>query len=311
MPTARVNRFAPRAQRVLAIASRWRDRSVNPCFPWCFRRSATAVVRALSRTVRHFVVHRLCESGSSNPCRLPIRASPLGSHHAAVRPHSRTEPTRVSIGINGASSLLRTPIVRRPARVRTASALDVDGRLATDAPPRDVRAATRRLRQNPARIDRWDRTKTTSRLTSADTSEEATQRTPSPRRRAPEGFDRWRKESAIGGVGTGIARGLQAVFAPPADEIAIVAEVPGEPPDADTRLRVILDPDDPTKSIAVVPAPPADPPPGAAPCARSCRAFAEVRAAGTRTNVDSRRPPDLPSVISDTCVRFIRGAVNP
>ena len=31
---------------------------------------------------------------------------------------------------------------------------------------------------------------------------------------APEGFDRWRKESAIGGVGTGIARGLHAVFAP-------------------------------------------------------------------------------------------------
>src|SRR5271154_4813903 len=75
-----------------------------------------------------------------------------------------------------------------------------------------------------------------------------------------EGFDRWRKESAIGGIGTGIARGLQAVFAPPAHEIAVVAEVPGEPPDADTRLRVILDPDDPTKSIAVVPAAPVDPP---------------------------------------------------
>jgi hypothetical protein len=61
------------------------------------------------------------------------------------------------------------------------------------------------------------------------------------------GFDRWRKESAIGGIGTGIARGLQSVFGSPRQEIAIVAEVPGEPPDADTRLRVILDPDDPTK----------------------------------------------------------------
>ncbi len=69
------------------------------------------------------------------------------------------------------------------------------------------------------------------------------------------GFDRWRKESAIGGIGTGIARGLQSVFGSPPQEIAIVAEVPGEPPDADTRLRVILDPDDPTKSIAVVPSP--------------------------------------------------------
>jgi len=77
---------------------------------------------------------------------------------------------------------------------------------------------------------------------------------------AQEGFDRWRKESAIGGIGTGIARGLQAVFAPPPDEVVIVAAVPGEPPDADTRLRVILDPDDPTKSIAVMPVAPVDPP---------------------------------------------------
>lgn len=84
---------------------------------------------------------------------------------------------------------------------------------------------------------------------------------PEPGDEAPQGFDRWRKESAIGSVGTGIARGLQSVFGSPRQEIAIVAEVPGEPPDADTRLRVILDPDDPTKSIAVVPAPPADPPP--------------------------------------------------
>jgi hypothetical protein len=76
-----------------------------------------------------------------------------------------------------------------------------------------------------------------------------------------EGFDRWRNESAIGGVGTGIARGLQAVFGTPQQEIAIVAEVPGEPPDADTRVRVILDPDDPTKSIAVIPAASEPPPP--------------------------------------------------
>ena len=56
-------------------------------------------------------------------------------------------------------------------------------------------------------------------------------------------------------LGTGIARGLQAVFAPPADEMVIVAAVPGDPPDADDRVRVILDPDDPTKSIAIVPRP--------------------------------------------------------
>jgi len=73
---------------------------------------------------------------------------------------------------------------------------------------------------------------------------------------APSGFERWRSESALGAVGTGVARGLQAVFAPPADEIDIVVSVPGEPPDADQALRVVLDPDDPTKSVAIVPGQP-------------------------------------------------------
>lgn len=73
------------------------------------------------------------------------------------------------------------------------------------------------------------------------------------------GFDRWRNESALGAFGTGIARGLHSVFASPVDEVVIMASVPGDPPDADDRLRVILDPDDPTKSIAIVPDPPADP----------------------------------------------------
>jgi len=77
---------------------------------------------------------------------------------------------------------------------------------------------------------------------------------------APGGFDRWRTESALGSIGTGVARGLQAVFAPHVDEVVIVASVPGDPPDADDRVRVILDPDDPTKSVAIVPEPPADPP---------------------------------------------------
>jgi hypothetical protein len=76
----------------------------------------------------------------------------------------------------------------------------------------------------------------------------------------PSGFDRWRKDSALGSVGTGIARGLQNVFAPPVDEVVIVAAVPGEPPDAAERVQVILDLDDPTKSVAIVPDPPADPP---------------------------------------------------
>jgi hypothetical protein len=76
------------------------------------------------------------------------------------------------------------------------------------------------------------------------------------------GFDRWRRESALGGLGTGVARGLQAVFAPPVDEVVIVASAPGDPPDADERVRVILDPDDPTRSVAIMPRVPSDPPAG-------------------------------------------------
>ncbi len=68
----------------------------------------------------------------------------------------------------------------------------------------------------------------------------------------PEGFERWRRDSAVGSVGTGIARGLQYVFQPPQDEPVMVAPVPGDPPDPD-RIQVILDPDDPTKSIVVIP----------------------------------------------------------
>lgn len=69
---------------------------------------------------------------------------------------------------------------------------------------------------------------------------------------AAEGFERWRRESAVGTVGTGIARGLQSVFAPPPNQPAIVASVPGDPPDPE-RLQVILDPDDPSKSVALLP----------------------------------------------------------
>ena len=54
-------------------------------------------------------------------------------------------------------------------------------------------------------------------------------------------------------MGTGIAKGLQNVFAPTDNHQVIVAEVPGDPPDADERVRVILDPDDPTKAVAYVP----------------------------------------------------------
>jgi hypothetical protein len=69
---------------------------------------------------------------------------------------------------------------------------------------------------------------------------------------SPQGFERWRRESALGNVGTGVARGLQAVFAPPQDQPVIVASVPGDPPNPD-GLKVVLDPDDPSKSVVILP----------------------------------------------------------
>jgi hypothetical protein len=66
-------------------------------------------------------------------------------------------------------------------------------------------------------------------------------------------FDSWRRRSAIGGMATGVALGLQDIFYPTNNEPVISAEAPGEPPDAGERMRVILDPDDPTKSVVVIP----------------------------------------------------------
>jgi hypothetical protein len=66
-------------------------------------------------------------------------------------------------------------------------------------------------------------------------------------------FDAWRRRSAIGGLATGVALGLQNVFYPTNNEPVISAEAPGDPPDASNRPRVILDPDDPTKSIVIMP----------------------------------------------------------
>jgi hypothetical protein len=66
-------------------------------------------------------------------------------------------------------------------------------------------------------------------------------------------FESWRRRSAIGGIATGIALGLKDIFQPTNHEPVLTAEAPGDPPDAEQRLRVILDPDDPTKSIAILP----------------------------------------------------------
>jgi hypothetical protein len=47
--------------------------------------------------------------------------------------------------------------------------------------------------------------------------------------------------------------GLKEIFQPTNIEPVITAEAPGDPPDDENRLRVILDPDDPSKSVAIVP----------------------------------------------------------
>ena len=66
----------------------------------------------------------------------------------------------------------------------------------------------------------------------------------------PTGFDAWRR-SSVGEVGTAIARGLGAVFAPSENRPVVSAPIPGDPPDADQGFHVVLDPDDPSKSVAV------------------------------------------------------------
>ena len=66
-------------------------------------------------------------------------------------------------------------------------------------------------------------------------------------------FDGWRRRSAVGAIATGVALGLKGIFQPTNIEPVITAEAPGDPPDANERLRVILDPDDPTKSVAIIP----------------------------------------------------------
>jgi hypothetical protein len=82
-------------------------------------------------------------------------------------------------------------------------------------------------------------------------------------------FDAWRRRSAIGGMATGVALGLQSVFYPTNNEPVISAEAPGDPPDADDHPRVVLDLDDPTKSVVIMPkatrTPPAPPAPPAPP----------------------------------------------
>jgi hypothetical protein len=50
-----------------------------------------------------------------------------------------------------------------------------------------------------------------------------------------------------------VALGLKEIFQPTNIEPVITAEAPGEPPDDENRLRVVLDLEDPSKSVAYLP----------------------------------------------------------
>ena len=80
----------------------------------------------------------------------------------------------------------------------------------------------------------------------------------------PLRFNRWMKRSASGAVLSGIALGLQQALEHKREVPAFVMEAPGEPEDPDAPITLHFDPDDPTKTVAVIRNPRADPgyPPG-------------------------------------------------
>ena len=68
----------------------------------------------------------------------------------------------------------------------------------------------------------------------------------------PLRFQHWRKRSATGAVLSGIALGLQQALEPKRELPAFVMEAPGEPDDPDAPIVLHFDPDDPTKTVAVI-----------------------------------------------------------
>jgi len=74
----------------------------------------------------------------------------------------------------------------------------------------------------------------------------------------PLPFQRWIKRSASGAVLTGIAFGLQEVLQPKRELPAFVMEATGEPEDPNAPISLHFDPDDPTKTVAVIRTPPSE-----------------------------------------------------
>jgi len=77
----------------------------------------------------------------------------------------------------------------------------------------------------------------------------------------PLRFHQWMKRSATGAVLTGVALGLQHALDARREVPGFVVEAPGEPEDPDAPITLHFDPDDPTRTVAVVrgrtPGPPA------------------------------------------------------
>ena len=68
----------------------------------------------------------------------------------------------------------------------------------------------------------------------------------------PLRFQQWINRSASGAVLTGIALGLQQVYQPKRELPAFVMEATGEPEDPNAPITLHFDPDDPTKTVAVI-----------------------------------------------------------
>jgi hypothetical protein len=68
----------------------------------------------------------------------------------------------------------------------------------------------------------------------------------------PLRFNHWMKRSATGAVLTGVTLGLQRALEERDRRPPFVVEAPGEPEDDDARIHLQFDPDDPSKTVAVV-----------------------------------------------------------
>ncbi len=60
------------------------------------------------------------------------------------------------------------------------------------------------------------------------------------------------RTSSAGGILTGIALGLQHALEEHRQQPAFVMEAPGEPEDPDAPIVLHFDPDDPTRTVAVI-----------------------------------------------------------